>query len=190
MGPVDLKAYNFYDGKWLSFEFESGIKVEGLNVTGIRNINGKLMLIKLANCTVSYHDEVLFHPSDGDFDMVVGKKIVSAYAGAADPNSFPNLYGASKTKTVQAPKSTSEAELEVLYQKVRKYRLGPEENRDYLKTLVNETESYEDEWLLTLELLELSSDDSLSASLLSRLNSIKTKKPEIAHLIDDGLSLI
>ena len=41
MGPFDLKAYNFYDNRWLSFEFESGIKVEGHNVTGIRNIKGK-----------------------------------------------------------------------------------------------------------------------------------------------------
>ncbi|MEL6989444.1 MAG: aromatic amino acid hydroxylase, partial [Bacteroidota bacterium] len=47
MGPFDLKAYNFYDNKWLSFEFESGVKVEGLNITGIRNIQGKLMLIQL-----------------------------------------------------------------------------------------------------------------------------------------------
>ena len=74
MGPIDLKAYNFYDGKWLSFEFESGIKVEGLNVTGIRNINGKLMLIQLRDCTVTYKKELLFLPEDGVFDMVVGKK--------------------------------------------------------------------------------------------------------------------
>ena len=71
MGPVDLKAYNFYDGKRLSFEYESGIKVDGLNVTGIRNIQGKLMLIRLTDCTISYKDEVLFSPEDGDYDLVL-----------------------------------------------------------------------------------------------------------------------
>ena len=30
MGPNDLKGYHFHDGEWLSFEFESGIKVAGI----------------------------------------------------------------------------------------------------------------------------------------------------------------
>ncbi|HBC04737.1 MAG TPA: aromatic amino acid hydroxylase, partial [Aequorivita sp.] len=46
MGPRDLQAYNFYDGKPIEFEFESGITVAGLNVTGIRNLRGELMLIQ------------------------------------------------------------------------------------------------------------------------------------------------
>ena len=41
MGPRDLKAYNFYDGKRISFEYESGITVEGLNITGIRKCERK-----------------------------------------------------------------------------------------------------------------------------------------------------
>ncbi len=50
MGPRDLQAYNFYDGKPISFEFESGITVNGLNVTGMRNLSGKLMLIQFTDC--------------------------------------------------------------------------------------------------------------------------------------------
>ncbi|NND88925.1 MAG: aromatic amino acid hydroxylase, partial [Flavobacteriaceae bacterium] len=83
MGPRDLQAYNFYDGKPIAFEFESGITVKGMNVTGMRNLQGELMLIQFTDCTVCYKDEVLFAPSDGDFDMAVGKEIISAFAGAA-----------------------------------------------------------------------------------------------------------
>ena len=57
---IGLKTYHFYDGKWLSFEFESGIKVEGLNITGIRNAQGKLILIRLKDCTITYKNEYLF----------------------------------------------------------------------------------------------------------------------------------
>ncbi|MBT3871488.1 MAG: aromatic amino acid hydroxylase, partial [Flavobacteriaceae bacterium] len=78
MGPRDLQAYNFYDGKEISFEFESGITVKGLNVTGIRNLRGELMLIQFTNCTVTYKNELLFSPEMGGFDMAVGKEIVSA----------------------------------------------------------------------------------------------------------------
>ena len=124
MGPIDLKAYNFYDGKWLSFEFESGIKVEGLNVTGIRNINGKLMLIQLRDCTVTYKKELLFLPEDGVFDMVVGKKIVSAFAGAADSNSFPNLYEVSPTTTLKQVKNESIKQLEEHYHTIREMRVA------------------------------------------------------------------
>ncbi len=56
MGPNDLKTYHFHDGEWLSFEFESGIKVEGLNITGIRNAQGKLILIRLKDCTITYKE--------------------------------------------------------------------------------------------------------------------------------------
>ncbi|MEE2802244.1 MAG: aromatic amino acid hydroxylase, partial [Bacteroidota bacterium] len=42
MGPRDLQAYNFYDNERIEFTYESGIHVEGLNVTGMRNLNGKL----------------------------------------------------------------------------------------------------------------------------------------------------
>ena len=112
MGPYDLKAYNFYDGKWLSFEFSSGIKVEGMNVTGIRNIQGKLMLIQLEDCTVTYKDEILFKPSDGTFDMAIGNKVVSAFAGAADYLSFPNLYKASEVLTHTPPISIEQGKLD------------------------------------------------------------------------------
>ena len=100
MGPRDLKAYNFYDGKRIAFEYESGITVEGLNITGIRNLNGKLILIQFEDCTVTYGEEILFSPEDGTLNLAVGSSIVSAFAGSADYLSFKNLYHVSKTETV------------------------------------------------------------------------------------------
>ena len=190
MGPVDLKAYNFYDGKWLSFEFESGIKVEGLNVTGIRNIQGKLMLIQLKDCTVTYKDEILFSPENGIYDMVVGKDIISAYAGPADNNSFPNLYHVSETKTVKVETSESTLKLERIYQTIRDVREGKE--LDTLK--INELskvilKDHSNEWLLLLELYEITEDKALKETILNQLERIKSNNPNLTSLIDDGIEL-
>jgi phenylalanine-4-hydroxylase len=191
MGPVDLKAYNFYDGKWLSFEFESGIKVEGLNITGIRNIKGKLMLIQLEECTVTYKDEVLFSPEFGVYDMVVGKDIISAYAGPADNNSFPNLYHESRTKTLKVEKSKATLELEQLYQKLRDYRIQQQSDEVVLVEIYTKlTSEYPNEWLLFLELIEVSTTPELNAKILKQLESIKNEKPHLSSLIDDGLKLV
>ena len=135
MGPSDLKTYHFYDGKWLSFEFESGIKVEGLNITGIRNAQGKLILIRLKDCTITYKNEYLFLPEDGIYDMIVGKDIVSAFAGAADSNSFPNLYAESSTLTIKPAKNKAIIKLEKYYGVVRNYRKEKKNDAELLKNL-------------------------------------------------------
>lgn len=191
MGPFDLKAYNFYDNKWLSFEFESGVKVEGLNITGIRNIQGKLMLIQLQDCTVTYKDEILFTPTEGIFNMVVGSKIISAYAGSADHDSFPNLYQASEVHTTKAAPTAAITKLESLYQDIRNLReaesLNNIELEEIRNTVLNE---YAEEWLLILEIIELTEEPLLREQLILHLNGLSAKDQSIANLINNGLRLL
>ena len=191
MGPFDLKAYNFYDNKWLSFEFESGIKVEGLNITGIRNIQGKLMLIQLKDCTVTFMNEVLSHPDNGIFNMVVGSKIISAYAGSADHDSFPNLYEASEVQTIKAAPTAARTKLESLYKDIRNLRAAESlhniELEEIRKTVLNE---YAEEWLLILEIIELTEQPLLREQLIVHLNGLSAKDPSIANLINNGLRLL
>jgi len=191
MGPVDLKAYNFYDGKWLSFEFESGIKVKGLNVTGIRNLKGKLMLIQLKDCTVTFKDEVLFKPEYGVFDMVVGKKIVSAFAGAADYNSFPNLYNVSKTLTIKPKKSGSILTLESYYKAVREMREKQSQNEHQLKGIFEKVRlGNSNEWLLPLEILELSTDTEFKNEISTYLEAVASQNPKLETLIIEGVEML
>lgn len=191
MGPVDLKAYNFYDGKHLSFEFESGIKVEGLNVTGIRSLQGKLLLIQLKDCTVSYNDEELFTPEDGVYNMVVGKDIVSAFAGSADSSSFPNLYSKSSTLTIKKERSDSLTDLEKHYQSIREYREKNSNDAAFLKNLFQELKSeHPEEWLLMFEILETSKDEAFNQLIRDHLNKLAVDSPKVKSLIEDGLELI
>jgi phenylalanine-4-hydroxylase len=191
MGPNDLKIYHFYDGKWLSFEFESGIKVEGLNITGIRNAQGKLILIRLKDCTITYKDEYLFLPEDGIYDMIVGKDIVSAFAGAADSNSFPNLYGESKTLTIKPTKNKAVIKLEKYYGLVRNYRKEKKNDAELLKNLFKEvTTLYPKEWLLFIEIIELSNDSKLDQLIKTHFNKLISLYPELDSLISDGIKII
>ncbi|MEN8817713.1 MAG: aromatic amino acid hydroxylase [Nonlabens sp.] len=156
MGPRDLQAYNFYDNERIEFTYESGIRVEGLNVTGQRNINGKLMLIQFTDCTVTYKDEVLFSPDDGMLNLAVGKEIVSAYAGPADYYSFDLVFHESDTKTIQPVFSKREILIQGLYEKVRHFREEDKINQPLLNKLKNEVASdYPEQWLLIEEIEEL-----------------------------------
>jgi len=193
MGPRDLQAYNFYDGKQIAFEFESGIIVEGLNVTGIRNLRGELMLIQFSNCTVTYKNEVLFTPEMGDFDMAVGKEIVSAFAGAADFHSFDLTNNVSATETIKVEPSAKETALNTMYQEVRRIRnldeartessVESEKLHQIFKTV---KENHSEDWLLPLEIYEFNGADNI----LHYLINFKKEHPKVAHLIDGGLNLI
>lgn len=189
MGPVDLKAYNFYDGKFLSFEFESGLKVEGMNITGLRNVMGKLMLIQLDDCTVSYQGEILHNKNMGVFNMAVGSQIVSAYAGTADFNSFPNLYGASDFSSNS--RCDSDPVLNELYQKIRMYREnGGNEETELISILESVRSKYPNDWLLSLEIFELLCHTGYKDQVLNHLDALKQQSKKIEKLIDDGIRLI
>ena len=194
MGPRDLKAYNFYDNKRIAFEYESGITVEGLNITGIRNLQGKLILIQFEDCTVTYNDKVLFSPEDGTFDLAVGSSIVSAYAGSADYLSFENLYHISENKTIKPETDETKIQLEKLYGTVRGLRLNETIQNSDIETIFNALKTnHKSDWLLSLELLELATKHKFSKSkveLSTYLNQQKINQPKIAHLINDGLEII
>ena len=194
MGPRDLKAYNFYDGKRIAFEYESGITIDGLNVTGIRNIYGKLILIEFEDCTVRYKEKVLFSPEQGTFKLAVGSSITSAFAGAADFRSFDNLYHVSSTATIKPQKSQTTLVLEALYAETKEIRDSEVVSTEKLSAIFNELKANHcTDWLLALELYEIAKTEEipeLKNTILQHLEQLKDDNPKVAHLINDGLELI
>ena len=193
MGPRDLKAYNFYDNKRIEFTFDSGIVVEGLNVTGIRNLRGELILIQFTDCTVTYKNEVLFSPEEGDFYMAVGSQITSAFAGAADPYSFEALIHELSTSLDKKEKSDKEIKLEQLYQQVRTVRQNTIDKGVLEEIFIQLKAEDQQDWLLSLELYELAKQnkmESFTSEIRQHLEKLKISRPKVAHLIEDGLELI
>ena len=191
MSPRDLKAYGIYEGEQMTLEFESGVKVIGKAITGTRDLRGKILLISLAECTVTIEDRVLFKPEWGIYDMAVGKEVISAYSGAADLNSFEDFSKVSETKTHKISYSNKEKELYSLYDQVRKMREAKNASEEKLTTIFNQLKlNFPLDWLLNLELYELALQNhfSIQNSILNHLEKMKCNK-SYTKLIENGLVL-
>ena len=192
MSPRDLKAYGIYEGETMRLEFESGVIVQGRAITGTRDLRGKILVITLDECTVTYKDQVLFRPEWGIYDMAIGKELISAYAGPADVDSFGDVGKVSETKTHKIEYSESERSLYSLYKEVRNYRESNEILSPDLIRIFNRLKSeFNEDWLLPLELYELAVQQELDIQdeLLSYLETLKKNK-NYTKLIDNGLHII
>lgn len=192
MSPRDLRAYDIYEGEIISFEFEGGIRVKGEIITGSRNLQGKIILISLKNCTVTHNEELLFKPEWGNYDMAIGKEIVSAFAGPADPLSFDLITHTPSSTTIKSKKTPEKQELEELYLAVRNIRNG-ENTKFSLHAVFDILKlSHPRDWLLPVEIYELvvNTEPQFATQVKAHLHRIKNERPKIAHLIDGGLELL
>ena len=193
MSPRDLRAYAIYEGEKVDLEFEGGINVRGEIITGSRNLHGKIILIRLKNCTVTHGETILFHPSWGNYDMAVGQKLVSAFSGPADVNSFDLITHLPTSKTIKVKHSAERDELEKLYFRVREMRESKIETTQLKSILDTLEQKHPSDWLLSIEIAELASkigQTKLLEEIVLRLDTLKNKRPEIAHLITSGLDLV
>ena len=191
MSPRDLEAYGIYEGKKVILEFVGGVKVEGTAITGTRDLRGKIQLISFKDCTVTYQDTILFDPSWGIYDMAVGKEIVSAYSGPASVHSFEEVNKVSETKTHKIEYSTSDKELYALYEKARNSRENNKVSENIIKEIFTELNTkFQNDWLLLLELYELSikNNFSIKNTILEKLELLKSNK-SYTTLIEKGLVL-
>ena len=191
MSPRDLRAYDIYEGEKISLQFEGGVNVEGEIITGTRNLQGKVILISFKNCTVTYKDEILFRPEWGRYDMAVGKEIVSAFAGPADHQSFDLITHKTSSTTIKSKKTPEREELESLYESVRNIRNGENTKFSLNAAFDIAKKDHPKDWLLSVEIYELAvdKDPKLAEEVKTRLEELKKQRPEIAHLIDDGIEM-
>ena len=192
MSPRDLKAYGIYEGEDLMLEFESGVVVKGKVITGTRDLRGKILIVSLKNCTVTYKEQVLFQPAWGIYDMAIGKEVVSAYSGPADVTSFEDLGKVSETKTHKIAYTSSQKELYKLYDEVREMRNAAEISEKEISVIFTKLKNdFKEDWLLPLELYELalSNDFKVKIALKEYLTSLKSNK-SYRTLIENGLHLL
>ncbi|UOX32182.1 aromatic amino acid hydroxylase [Flavobacterium sediminilitoris] len=192
MSPRDLRAYDIYETEKVILEFEGNIVVSGEIITGTRNLRGEILLIKLKNCTVSHNGTILFEPEWGIYDMAIGKEVISAFSGPADVNSFDMITHVPSSTTIKSKSSVERQELENLYKNVRDLREG----KNATKTIENIFEivarNHKNDWLLSVEIAELAKKENnidFLNKVVNHLAIVKQNRPEIGHLIDNGLEL-
>ena len=192
MSPTDLEAYGIVEGKFVELRFEGGVCVKGKIITGKRDIQGKIQLISISNCTVTYNSEILFNPDWGIYDMAVGKNVVSVFAGPADDNSFENTRKKPKTTSALINYSKEELELHSLYGEVRSIRDSKVCDILKIEPIYNNIKlNFPNEWLILLEIYEIlfhQTSDLKDKVLVSLLELQKNEK--YSNLITNGLRLI
>ncbi|WP_300566005.1 aromatic amino acid hydroxylase [Flavobacterium sp.] len=193
MSPRDLQAYAISEGENVTLEFEGDIIVSGEIITGSRNLQGEIITISFKNCTVKHNDTVLFQPEWGTYDMAIGKKVISAFSGPADVNSFDMVNHVPSSHTIKAKKSPEREELESLYQNIRNIREGKPAELSLEQTFEIIQKNHPKDWLLSVEITELthkSNNIILEEKVVAHLETLKTSRPEVAKLISNGLELI
>jgi phenylalanine-4-hydroxylase len=192
MSPRDLRAYDIYEAETVTLEFEGNITVTGEIITGSRNLQGEIIIISFKNCTVIHNDTILFQPEWGTYDMAVGKKVISAFSGPADVNSFDMINHVPSSYTIKAKKSPERAELEELYHNIRNIREGKPAHISLKEAFAAVSASHPSDWLLTVEIAELANKESnndLFEKTINHLEKVKQSRPDVAHLISGGIGL-
>ena len=198
--------------KIVKVKYDTGVEIEGCLFDYIENDNQEIIILSFKNCIVKYFTEsnnrknesILFEPSWGIFDLLIGEKIISSYPGAADKNSFPIKKIDFKSKTIQPVFSQKEKALHDLYASVRDIRefthlnstpwIPPHHQDELLRILELLKIEFKNDWLLTLEICELTYayefDDKIYKLAHAYLMSIKKTHPQYQKLILDGLNSI
>ncbi|MDP4162739.1 MAG: aromatic amino acid hydroxylase [Bacillota bacterium] len=189
----ELRKFGIEIGNECTLNFESGVTVSGIPHQLVRK-NGKLILISFTDCTVSFNEETLFHPDWGTFDLAVGERITSVFAGAADSEQF-----FADLEEVEQPALERKGltQLEQLYGKVRSLResgkSGDSLEGELLNVISSLTTEFQQDWLLRIEVLEVLAKHDLlvekQTMLIEQLADIKNLNKEFPELIQRGIML-
>lgn len=123
--------------------------------------------------------------------MAVGKEIISAFAGPADHYSFDLITHNPSSTTIKSQLTPEREELESLYKAVSNIRHG--ENTKFSLNAAFDIlkKHHKNDWLLAIEIYELAvdHDQSLADEVKAYLLELTKRRPEISHLIEDGIEM-
>ena len=192
LSDLDLQQLGIVKGERCKFEFETGVEVNGI----LRSISWKerkLILLTFSDCLVKHNGKTLFEPAWGIYDMAIGETIKSAYSGPADSEGFELAYEVPSEKTHQIDYSDSDIELHKLYKNLRQLRHLAINARRFKQIYETAVSTFPQEWLLQLGFYEIALKEkslhSLSTEILQNLKLLKTAKPELSALIENGIKL-
>lgn len=185
-------------GNRTTLTFASGVEVSG-TISYVLRDGELVVLIGFDDCTVTYQGRTLFQAEWGTYDMAVGEKITSVFAGAADREAYAT--GTHKPSAVVAKRyvfTETQKRQHAIYQEVRTMREKPADHDEITakaeQLLAELDTAFTDDWLIRLEILELLVERNLLARvqehLQSSLTRIQKERPEEATLIENGLALL
>lgn len=208
---IQKNPNEFTDNEWLTYGLEIGKEIElnyasGFKVSGVylgRAVQkGKTVLLKFKNATATYKDEVFFKPEWGYYDILLGEKISSVFAGPADRIAYGEVSDFAAMRVQKPHYSEQKLKVQKLYQDIRFLRNNESRDENLLLALEKHFKSIQElspeDWLLPLEILELCKgrcqekipgNAELQSQLVSYLKNLQGRSSLFAGSIADGLAL-
>lgn len=197
LSDSDLTTIGIRKGQRAKVEFVNGFEVDGV-VQNIVRGEKKILYITWTDCTIKRGDQVYFEPSWGEFDMPVGEAITSVFGGPADRGAYGDydMGGVSTQPGRLSPFTDEERQIFDCYSKIRECRQNlASGGGSSVETVVKDVlSSHPTEWLLALELLELSKLSALPSTLEAKVLELltgqqKNATAEVADLIAKGIKI-
>lgn len=190
----ELEAMGLVVGQPARLQFESGVIVKGTLKGTQRTPRKELCLLSFDDCHVTFKDKTLFMPEWGTFDMAIGSKVESVFAGPADRKSYGHTDSFPKKTVPKKQLSPEQSQLQGYYQKLRDYRAQNNfKAADLLSVFEGLQKDFPMDWLTRLELVELShripDGEDLRTQVIANLEAIKVQDPQKCTVIDDGLAI-
>ncbi len=177
----------------LTVQYESGVQITG-TLEKVLQVGPQAEVWTFSNAKCTYQDEVLFQPEWGLYDVLVVKEVTSGFGGPADRIAYGDVedFVASRVTTPQY--SERHLKLFSLYSEVRQLRQSNAATEEKFKELfLRISQQAEKEWLLFIELVEISYLKNFSPDFLKlitfHLDKLKNENPQMKPLIEEGLLL-
>jgi phenylalanine-4-hydroxylase len=191
---VELESQGICKGKRCALEFNNGFKVTGIVVNIVRE-NSKILYITWGDCLVKKGAQTYFEPDWGEFDMPVGEAVVSVFGGPADRAAYGDyqMGGVSTQPGRQSPFTSEEQKIFECYTKVRAIR-GGQNPMEHEKLIESVLLANRDEWLLALEVCEISKHRTISAALAQKAFDLligyqKSHDSDRSELVAKGIKI-
>ena len=169
----------------VNMKFKGGIKLKAHLKKELRQ-KGKLLLLTFKECLITDNkNNLLYHPSWGDFDLALGQQVVSVFSGPADSLAYQLEDDFEPSKIPQKTITTKQKKTFSLYKKT-----SPIKSAQQLNLLLKEIKKQKEPWLLFLEVLNaVKKRDKLKKQVLSHLGNIKDFKLQKRKLFKLGTEL-
>lgn len=177
----------------LNLIYASGVEIKG-TLEKVLTLGDQAEVWTFSNATCTYNGEILFKPEWGLYDILIVNRVTSGFGGPADRISYGEVddFVASRV----APPQYSEEHLKIfsLYSAVRQLRQNRSATEEQFKELfLRISQQAEKEWLLFIELIEISYLKKFSSDFLKlilfHLDKLKKANPHMRPLIEEGLNL-
>ena len=197
--PVgELTSMSFQDlkiGQPYSLKYNSGLELNG-KLEKILTISTTAQILTFSNATAKFKNQILFQPDWGLYDIVTGQNVASVFGGPADRISYGDTDDFVASQIMPPTYTEKQKILFNLYQMVRELRTQGIQGTQKTIHVVLESikKDAPSEWLLFVELLEISEthhfDSGIKTELKNILETLKLIDQKTASLIADGVSLI